>query len=59
MILAVTITLWVLIVSCAIIGIAVMFGVGKYADDPFLVRLFGLIATVWQIMVYLFILGLI
>lgn len=59
MILAVTITLWVLIVSCVIIGIAVMFGVGKYADDPFYARLFGLAATVWQIIVYLFILGVI
>lgn len=59
MILAVTITLWVLIVSCAIIGIAVMFGVGKYADDPLYVRLIGLAATVWQIIVYLFILGVI
>lgn len=59
MILAVTITLWVLIVSCIIIGIAVMFGVGKYKDDPLLARLFGIIATIWQIIVYLFILGVI
>lgn len=59
MILAVTITLWVLIVSCIIIGIAVMFGVGKYKDDPFPARLFGIIATIWQIIVYLFILGVI
>lgn len=59
MILAVTITLWVMIVACVIMALAVVFGVGKYKNDPFAGRLFGLISCTWQIYVYLFILGIV
>ena len=59
MILAVTITLWVLISACALLAIAVVFGVGKYKSEPFWSRLLGLISCIWQIYVYLFILGIV
>lgn len=59
MILAVSITLWVLIAACAIMAVAVVAGAGKYKDDPFWVRLVGLITCLWQIYVYLFIMGIV
>ena len=59
MILAVTITLWVLIAACAIMALGVVIGAGKYKDDPFWVRLVGLVTCLWQIYVYLFILGIV
>lgn len=59
MVLAVTITLWVLIVGCGILSLAVVFGVGKYKHEPFISRFLGLASCIWQIYVYLFILGIV
>lgn len=59
MVLAVSITLWVLIAACVIMALAVVTGVGKYKNDPFWVRLVGLITCLWQIYVYLFIMGIV
>lgn len=59
MILAVTITLWVMIAACVIMALAIVSGFGKYASEPFWSRLLGLLACLWQMYVYLFILGIV
>lgn len=59
MILAVSITLWVLIAACGFLTVAIMFGVGKYKSEPFWSRLLGIVSCIWQIYVYLFILGIV